>query len=195
MSALALPLKIETCNKNQIPLNLGQSWECHWPYWIAAITRNHNKMAAMSLLFKIEVYRSHKSSYHGHDIKDRNLERKTKHQAKLDLNYTKLDFEISTKFPHLKFLKNWSVNYISCFTPPVLLNWGGVRHNAVCLSPSWHTSILPDLLSFRIAYWLFEKSTKIETTMLTIKTGSDSSRRYETYFDISLYVCKKMKDN
>ena len=37
MTALAVPLKIETCNKNQMPLGLGQSstLACHWPSLIA----------------------------------------------------------------------------------------------------------------------------------------------------------------
>ena len=58
---------------------------------------------------------------------------------------------------------------VSCFT--VLLNWGGARHDAGCLIPSWYPNILPDCLSFPTVYRLFEKSTKFKTTMLTVKAN------------------------
>ena len=56
LAAMALPLKIANCNKNQIPSNLCQSRTliCCQPSWITIITRNR-KMSTMALPLIIET--------------------------------------------------------------------------------------------------------------------------------------------
>ena len=42
MTTADLLFKIDTCNKHQVPLSLGQSstWTCCQPFWMVAITKN-----------------------------------------------------------------------------------------------------------------------------------------------------------